>query len=317
VQLPFFQALVVNPPRDGADGQNFVMGGPRGPNFQHRGRDPYSVTGLVGWLSVKTVRRGRGTWVTPDGRHHLDEGYAVVLNEGQAYGFELAIDEPVETFCAFLKPGVVEDAQRVMGLNHATLLDAPSAAAQVRLEFPERTHPTDPHVQCALAPLYDAATAGEIEPLAWDDGFAALATALLRARGSLAPGLAPGAIRASTRAELSRRLARAVDYIHGNAAEHLDLEKIAAAAALSPHHFHRLFRRAFRRTPHAYLTQLRLARAARLLARTGQPVTEVCLTVGFSSLGSFSTAFRRAFGLSPSQWRAKAQDSRSEMRLEV
>jgi len=150
-----------------------------------------------------------------------------------------------------------------------------------------------------------------VEPLAWDEAFADLALALLSARDTLRNGLAPKAAKASARTEITRRLGRAVDYIHDNASRPVDLADIAAAAALSPHHFHRLFRRALKRTPHSYMSDLRLRRAARLLARTDLPVTEVCFSVGFSSLGSFSTLFTRIYGLAPSAWRAKAQDSRS------
>ena len=150
-----------------------------------------------------------------------------------------------------------------------------------------------------------------MEALAWDEAFADLALALLSARDTLRNGLAPKAVKASTRSEITRRLGRAVDYIHDNASRSVNLADIAAAAALSPHHFHRLFRRGLKRTPHSYLSDLRLRRAARLLARTDLPVTEICLLVGFSSLGSFSTLFTRIYGLAPTSWRTKAQDSRS------
>jgi len=308
---PSFADLVVNPPRNDGARRNFVMGGPDGPNLHHHGPEPYAVTGLRGRLSVKTVRKGRGVWVTQERRHHVDENYAVVLNDGQTYGFELAADEPVETFCAFFRPGFVADAARSRAVNDTILLDDPLKDRDTGVEFAERVHPIAAEVRRSLAPLYALTVAGEIEPLAWDDAFADLALAMLATRDPLRSGLAPETVRASTRVEITRRLGRALDYMHDNIDGALDLASIAAEAALSPHHFHRLFRQALKRTPHSYLNELRLRRAARLLARTDLPVTEVCLSVGFSSLGSFSTLFRRAFGVPPSAWRAKTQDSRS------
>jgi AraC family transcriptional regulator len=305
-----FRERVVNPPRDSARG-NFVMGGPDGPNLHHRGPGPYAVAGLQGWLSIKTVRKGSGVWVTPDGRHQLDEGFAVILNDGQAYGFELSADEPVETFCAFFKPGFVEEIVRAARLGDDALLDNPQPVSGDAIEFAERIHPIESAVHRQLAPLYGLILASDVEPLAWDDAFADLAAALLSTRAALRSGLAARSVRASTRAEITRRLGRALDYIHDNANGTVELADIADAAALSPHHFHRLFRLALKRTPHRYVSELRLHRAARLLARTDLPVTEVCLMVGFSSLGSFSTLFTRTYGDSPSVWRAKAQDSRS------
>jgi AraC family transcriptional regulator len=310
VDRSLFKYRVVNPPRDSAR-CNFVMGGPDGPNLHHRGPEPYAVAGLQGWLSIKTVRKGCGVWVTPDGRHQLDEGFAVILNDGQAYDFELSADEPVETFCAFFKPGFVQEAARTASLGDDALLDNPRPDSGDAIEFAERIHPTESAVRRRLEPLYDLTLGGDIEPLAWDEAFADLAVALLSTRETLRNGLAARSARASTRAEITRRLGRALDYIHDNASSAVDLADIAAAAALSPYHFHRLFKLALNRTPHRYVSELRLQRATRLLARTDLPVTEVCLMVGFSSLGSFSTLFTRTYGLAPSAWRAKTQDSRS------
>lgn len=85
----------------------------------------------------------------------------------------------------------------------------------------------------------------------------------------------------------------------------LALAELAAVAGLSPNHLLRAFRQVIGRTPHQYLTELRLARARRLLRETDQPVTEICLAVGFASPGSFSWLFRRATGLPPLAYRRR------------
>lgn len=101
-------------------------------------------------------------------------------------------------------------------------------------------------------------------------------------------------------AERVRRARRLIDREY---ADPLDLDRIARAACLSPYHFHRLFRRETGETPHQYLTRRRIERARELLITTELSVTDVCLEVGFSSLGSFSTKFRRFAGHSPSRYR--------------
>jgi transcriptional regulator GlxA family with amidase domain len=111
------------------------------------------------------------------------------------------------------------------------------------------------------------------------------------------------AARAATRDELYRRLHRARDFAAACLHLPLTLDDLAGAAAMSPNHLLRTFRAAFGQTPHQYLTRLRLARARQLLVSTDLPVTEVCLAVGFESLGSFSTLFRREYGLAPSHLR--------------
>src|SRR5687768_15313802 len=98
-----------------------------------------------------------------------------------------------------------------------------------------------------------------------------------------------------------RRLCRARDLIHDRHDAALSLDDLADAAGLSRFHFLRQFRRAYGKTPHAYLQEVRLDRARHLLGR-GTSVTEACVSVGFSSIGSFSSLFAKKTGMSPSQY---------------
>jgi AraC-like DNA-binding protein len=101
-----------------------------------------------------------------------------------------------------------------------------------------------------------------------------------------------------------RHLLRAKDIADARFREPLDVPALARAAYLSPAHFSREFRRAFGETPHQYLLTRRLERAAALLRTTDRSVTEICFTVGLHSLGSFTTSFRRVYGMSPTAYRA-------------
>ena len=102
----------------------------------------------------------------------------------------------------------------------------------------------------------------------------------------------------------ARHLLRAKYLADGRYREPLSVEDLARAAGLSRAHFSREFRRAFGETPHAYLMTRRLERAAALLRSTDRSVAEVCLEVGLSGIGSFTTAFTRTFGASPTVYRA-------------
>src|SRR5688500_19769594 len=101
-----------------------------------------------------------------------------------------------------------------------------------------------------------------------------------------------------------RHLLRAKDLVDARYREPLDVITLAGAAHLSPAHFSREFRRAFAETPHQYLLTRRLERAAALLRNTDRTVAEICVAVGLRSVGSFTTSFRRAFGLTPTAYRA-------------
>ena len=94
------------------------------------------------------------------------------------------------------------------------------------------------------------------------------------------------------RKDIYQRIATAKVYIDENYHEAIDLEEISQQAFLSRFHFHRLFTKIYRRTPHQYLTQKRLDKAKDLLAEN-KPVTEVCNEVGFESIGSFSVLFKK------------------------
>ena len=101
----------------------------------------------------------------------------------------------------------------------------------------------------------------------------------------------------------ARHLLRARDLADARYAEPLGVEDLAAAAGLSRAHFSREFRRAFGEPPHGYLLTRRLERAAALLRNTDRPVAEVCLDVGLTSVGSFTTSFKRTFGKTPTAYR--------------
>ena len=102
----------------------------------------------------------------------------------------------------------------------------------------------------------------------------------------------------------ARHLLRAKDLADARYREPLDIATLARAAHLSPAHFIREFRRTFGETPHQYLLTRRLERAAALLRNTDRSVADICLMVGLQSVGSFTTSFGRAYGMSPTAYRA-------------
>ncbi len=98
-------------------------------------------------------------------------------------------------------------------------------------------------------------------------------------------------------------LRRARDLADRSFAEPLDLDALAGAANVSRYHFARRFADAYGETPMRYVTRRRIERAQDLLRSANLTVTEICVMVGFSSLGSFSTRFRELVGESPTEYR--------------
>ena len=109
------------------------------------------------------------------------------------------------------------------------------------------------------------------------------------------------------------RLRRVRDRIDREFAQPLDVEALARGAHMSAGHFSREFRHAYGESPYGYLMTRRIERAMALLRRGDLTVTEVCFTVGCSSLGTFSTRFTELVGMPPSTYRRHAADATAGM----
>jgi AraC-like DNA-binding protein len=106
--------------------------------------------------------------------------------------------------------------------------------------------------------------------------------------------------------ESNRRLLRARDAMDRSYAQPLDIPTLARLAHVSEAHFIRTFRATFGETPHRYLQRRRVERSMFLLRETDRSVTDICLEVGFTSLGTFSRTFREVMGESPTAYRRRA-----------
>ena len=164
----------------------------------------------------------------------------------------------------------------------------------------------------ALPPLAELAVVGEMaqavvegrSDLGLDEvglWFAARFVEVVRGRDQGAP---------SAGASDRRRAVEAALWIDMHSGETVDLDRAADAASLSPFHFLRVFSRVLGVTPHQYLVRSRLRRAARLLADTEHPVTDVAYDVGFGDLSNFVRTFHRAAGVSPRRFRQAAKGER-------
>ena len=287
--------ILINPRAAALGGVNAIL------NARGRGHHEARFTGP---LSIKAVIRGRATWETRVGRFELVPGSALILDDGEQYTVEIDALQEVETFCFFFARGFVEDAFRAATTSSVELLDEPGQAGAPALHFFEKLH-FDARLVAEVACAHARLTRGE----SLDESFDATAIELVRtridveARASRLP-----ALRAATRAEILRRLGIATAYLHASCDRGVTIAEAARAACLSPFHFHRLFTRFHGVTPHRYLSRLRLERARALLRASERSVIDVATECGFESLGSFTTLYKRTFGVSPGA--AKKQESR-------
>ena len=111
---------------------------------------------------------------------------------------------------------------------------------------------------------------------------------------------------------LYRRLVQAKLFIDNNYSEKIDLDNIADEAYFSKFHFMRQFKKIYGKTPHQYLTTVRIEKAM-LLLKADLSVSTVCYEVGFESIGSFSALFKRMVGLTPSAYLLRQQQIRAHI----
>jgi AraC family transcriptional regulator len=111
------------------------------------------------------------------------------------------------------------------------------------------------------------------------------------------------AIKNSTREEITKRLIHTADYIHSYYDKDLSLDELAEVACLSKFHFLRLFKIAFNKTPHQFVTEVKIERAKSLLRTTSSEIANISRTLGFDNASSFSRSFYNHVGVYPSQYR--------------
>lgn len=257
---------------------------------------------LLGALSIKAVLAGSVIWETEGHRYVVRGNSYLVVNRGQAYSFTIDSAIPSTTLSVFFQHGFVEEVHRGLTQPDSALLDAPGAARPGSLIFRQRLEPEPSGVLAALRALHAAEARAKTSRTATEEAFLRIAQALVREfpRTEEAASRLSSA-RASTREELLRRVLRGRDCLLSRMNESVSIADAARAACISRYHFFRAFRAAFQVTPHQFLTTQRLARARVLLRGGKHTVTDVCLESGFQSVGSFSSLFRRHFGVSPQE----------------
>jgi AraC family transcriptional regulator len=264
-----------------------------GANTQHH------VACFAGPIAIKAVSYGEVEWRLEGQRYLLRPDALLLLPDGDGYSMTIDSPEPSRTFCPVFRRGLVEDCWRVSQSTNEDLLDTPNEA--ISLEFRRRLLSRSGPLGRLLDALAAAVLAKESpDRLSWL--FEALGA---RAADAVAEGRREtsriSSLRSSTRMEIHRRLMTAREAVEGNLAAPWTLVAMAREATMAPYHFHRCFRDAFKEAPRAWLSRRRAERAMALLRTTRRPVTDICLAVGYISIGSFSSSFARRFGIAPSR----------------
>jgi AraC family transcriptional regulator len=259
-------------------------------------------------LAVRWALNGQRLFESRNRRFAIDDSSYRIFNHGSEFSSTINSVTAVECYTVCFQPEMAASAVAGLVTPDEKLLDDPTTTAQPTWQFMEKTNPHDDVVSPLLQRL-ETFKDSEVATHGWfEEQFRLLLLALLEIDSQVAAEIdrVPAA-RAATRDELYRRIQGARDFMEAGLSGPLTIQEIASAAAFSPFHFLRTFKQVFGETPHQYLTRRRVEAAKALLKNTDISVTNVCLAIGFESLGSFSWMFRRHVGVSPEGYRQRVR----------
>lgn len=247
-------------------------------------------------LSVKLCTQGELTLQIGRRRVLLEAGQCVVVNEGEQYAVSIASQRPVHSFSLHFRPGLAAEVAQARGQSWEAALHSGCGDRTAPLLRDELRRPSAA-LQQLLCAVRERALAGQRDGEAYEALFIATLDRLFSDDEALRSASDRiDAVRASTRAELARRAARAHEYIHSHYAEPVTLQHIAEAAHLSKFHLLRAFGQAYGATPHALLTARRTEVALRLLRQADADLAAVAEQAGFGSRWSMQRALRQHCG---------------------
>ena len=258
-----------------------------------------------GHLSIKCIFNGHAVYELDDGRRYdVHDGGFLILNYDQPYTVYKDWPNPMITFGVAFPQDLLAQVLTAETTSVAKLLDSPNHSGD-STSFFERIYPYDTTMLGTLAYLREKLLTDKLSHLELEETLYSLLRLMLQTQNNIYQEMEQlSAVRTATRQELYRRLSYARDFIHASLDSPITLEEIAQVAALSPHHFLRAFKERYHQTPFQYLTTCRINRAKELLLQTSLSVTEICLFVGYTSMGSFSSRFKKMTGQSPQFWRS-------------
>jgi len=255
-----------------------------------------------GCLSVKTVISGVENFFIEREKFALTKDKYLILNHGQHYGSQVYAESEVESFTINYTEEFVALALQALLTNEQVLIDTPDLDADNALEFIQHFHDHDGIITPALRRIYSLSQQFQANYALIEEAYFDLLKALLAKQTGIQTQIqkTPG-LKNTTRQELFRRLVRGKEFIESNFDANISLNDMAQVSCLSIYHFLESFNQVFGCTPYQYLIRVRLKHAKQMLECKDISVQEVCQSVGYDDVSSFSKLYKKTFGISPSK----------------
>lgn len=267
-------------------------------------------TGPITWawpkrvtpLSIKCLIKSSETYELAGRAVTVDQNSFFIINEGTEYSSSINSSTDVETASVFISSALLEEVSASLSFSDSKLLSDPHAEVSGSTHFAERLYPRDEQIVPTLKRIHQLANVSVGGEAQIQEQMYLLTEHLLRLHQSVQTEIESLQFaRAATREEIYKRLYICRDYMISNLGQPQDLTDVAAVSGFAPHHFLRLFRKVFGTTPHQYLTRLRLEKAKQLVLDGDRSISEICFDLGFDSIPSFSTLYKKYHLLSPSK----------------
>lgn len=226
----------------------------------------------------------------------IPQGYFFVTNRFQHYTLEIESETPVETFNIHMGEYFCEGILSSLLSPTDTLLNENQHQETPTLTFINQLYHQDRTLELLIAQLRRSGP----EKLLFEETLANILTHLLQQHRSVIKTVQElPSEKQSTRIDLYKRLAVVTDYLNSTEDYNANLDELSSKANLSKYHFLRLFKKAYRLSPHQYIQQMRLVRAEKLLKNRTHSVKEVAMLLGFENSNSFSRLFYQRMGKYP------------------
>lgn len=258
----------------------------------------------VGCLSFKTVLSGEEWYGINRRQLAVRPGQFLLLNDDQNYSCRIDTYEKVRCLSIFFKKEFASSVCQDALFNEETSMDNPFTDGKKSPEFFQTLNAITPELQFQLSNLVTALNNQGYHSTMVDEYLVFLLQHLIQTHKlELKQAGKVNAIKASTRTELYKRLCIAKDVLHSSYMDGPDLSILSEQACLSVPQLVRQFKSVFHTTPHQYLIQIRLKKAAELLQHTNQTVREITWLCGFENSSAFCRAFKSAYGIQPINFR--------------
>jgi len=305
-QFPDLQWLKQQAEQSFSDGKGWggrILTRPGWPTVILNAQTKYVVRDdILGPLSIFTNISGASNVVVGRKRVVVKDDFFFLSNHGQRYTLEINSENQTQTFNIHFGEHFADQVlQSLKSPSH--LLDNTFQKSTQRVEFHNRLQQHDVRTKHILETIRQY---GESNPILLEELLVDLLTIMMRCDSQvkkMADQLP--AIKHSTRQEILHRMLNVTDYIYAFYDQSLSLEELAAVSCLSKFHFLRLFKIAFGKTPHQFISDVRICRARELLIHSPLDVQEVARRVGFQNSSSFSRSFLQHTGMYPTLFKGK------------